>query len=340
MAVQRISEKQFRTRRRDRRMVWVDALAFLIGLLIVTASVGGVLFYEPEVEPIEWAAQFNAMPVYDQRTCIGFDGSVGSGCSIPIREEIAKEGEPIEFRGWAPITQANVTEVSFRLSWLDNAPRTGENCEEFCGRNFNYNESSTDILRLEVHTPWGEVFVEEDMNVWENVSLWMHDSNQGQPPTGSIRITVPVMDPPEMVTNLSADSQRDAEAKVNATHWVGDHDAIGEWKTVVTIVRAGDIQGTSPTDICEEAGLSEDERSSLPDDEETCGAFYEAYVLASSEGTGGGGVPTRYPGLYGPEARPIMEQTYDHYYSSWKDPGNSWTLSMTVRAYEGAAGVL
>ncbi len=340
MAVERISEKQFRTRRRDRRMVWVDALAFLIGLLIVTASVGGVLFYEPEVEPIEWAAQFNAVSVHDQRTCVGFDGSLGSGCSVPIREEIVPEGEPIEFTGWEPITQPNVTEVSFRLSWLDNAPKTGKNCEDFCGRNFDYTENSTEIMRLEIHTPWGEVYEKEGTNAWENVSLWMEDQERGQPPSGAFSITVPIQDPPEMVTNLSADSQSDAERKVNATHWVDDHKAMGEWKTVVTIVRAGNIDGNAPTDACKEAGLSEDDRSNLPDDEEDCRAAYDAYVLASSPGQGDGGMPTDYPGLYGETSRPVVEMLGDNYQSSWYDEGNSWTLSMKVRAYEGIAGVL
>lgn len=340
MAVERISEKQFRTRRRDRRMVWVDALAFLIGLLVVTASVGGVLFYEPEVEPIEWAAQFNPVSAHNQRTCVGFDGELGSGCSLPIHTEIVPEGEPIEFTGWAPVTQANVTEVTFRLSWLDNVPKTGENCEEYCDRNFDYTNNSTEIMRLEVHTPWGDVLTKEGNNAWENVSVWMDDQTRGQPPSGSFRITIPILDMPEMVTNISADSQSDAEARVNATHWVGDHKALGEWKTVVTIVRAGDISGTAPTDACEEAGLSEDQRSNLPNGEEDCMAAYEAYVLASSRGEGEGGVPTAYPGIYGSQTRPVMELLGDEYRSSWDDVGNSWTLSMDVRTYEATAGVL
>lgn len=352
MAAQRISEKQFRTRRRDRRMVWVDALAFLLGLLIVTASVGGVILYEPETEPIVWTGVFFQSNLDESRTCYGYEGGdqKGQACTAPINSELQQEGEDnaVEHT-WPPVTAANVTEVSFRLSWRDTVPETdpdegcepkpGEDRENYCHREWDYNENSTAILRLSVYKPDGTLYDEvEKANDWENVT----GGTGNGVPSGEIRITVPVLEMPQEMPNLTAPSQAEAEARLNETYWQGDHEGLGEWKTIVTVVRQGGMDGTVPMNPCEEATEPEEVpvgQDELPVGEEEC-SFYEEYHMLASPGQGGGGMPTAYPGLYGTyNTVPDIVRDALPYTSSYEGEGQSWALSKSTRVYEAMAGV-
>ncbi len=336
-------------------MVWVDALAFLLGLLIVTASVGGVILYEPVTKPIEWTGVFFESTVDETRTCAGFEGGdqKGEACSAPIMSDLHQEGEEnaLDY-AWPPVTAANVTEVSFRLSWRDTVPEThpDEGCDEqgsdgeenYCYREWDYNENSTAILRLAVYRPDGTLFEEvEKANNWENVT-----SGTGSGvPSGSIRITVPVLELPGEVSNLSADTQAEAEAQINETHYAADHEALGEWKTTVTVVRQGGMNGTIPTSPCATATGPDEvplRQEDLPVSEEDC-SIYEAYYDLGNpgQGIGQGSPPSQYAGLYEYYGRNTPEIVRDElpYTSTYEGEGQSWLLSMRTRAYEAAAGV-
>jgi hypothetical protein len=338
MAVKRISEKEFRNRRRDRRMVWVDATAFLVGLLIVTASVGGVIFYEPEQEPIEWQPVFLETRLEEYRTCAGYAGGAqqGQGCSIPVQANLHREGRELPYR--FQVESANVTMVTLTLRWLDEIPATEAPCEpKYCGRNWDYNENSTAILGLRVVAPWGEEYYAEGANNWENVTS---GTRQGVP-SGSVAIQVPVQDIPEDTSTYKSYSQTEAVRHFNETYWAGDHKGLGEWQVFVTVVRASSMDGTFPSNPCAEAGVAEED---VPDGEENCD-LYEEYEMVFVQGQGGsaGGLPSVYPGVYGVYSQallaPVRDQLPVEYTSSYQSEGHSWTLSVVVRGWEASASI-
>jgi hypothetical protein len=317
MAAYKISEQQFRVRRRDRRMVWVDALAFGLGLLIVVASVGGVIFVEPEARPYDWNYSFAESRLPDNKICMGYVDSDAArvGCQPPLRETDALEGEVVEYAGPKWIVQAaNVTSVTFELTWFDELPLTGDECDTYCGRDFHYDENSTDELRLEVTAPWGETFI-------------ANGTNGIAPYRGVLRIHIPILQPES--GTMVAYSQEEVLRRLNETNYVADHRANGQWRTVVTVVRAGDIEGTVPPNACA-AAIDKDQQDSLGIAEH-CDIYDEWNTVGTGQPGPAGTTIGFYP-FYNQVPEGFREQL--PYRSTYVDPGTSWNLGMTVRTYQ------
>jgi hypothetical protein len=286
MPVRKITEQQFRTRRKDRRMVWVDAV---VGLLVLAVSVGGVIVVEPEPEPFEWEYTFPEGRI-TQKKCIGVPG-LREGCapSLSLKPQPEGTSKSVVFDA---VTAANVTQAVFTLSWTDDQPKSNVQGDPDYGKRFTYDANSTDILRLEVTAPWGEVFMAEAANDVGNLF------------SGEIQFVINITEPPEK-GKMKAFEKAAVHAALAERHTVREHDALGEWTAVVTIVRAGDQQGTISMDACGEP------REALPPEVRAHCDTYAAQKEAEKTGL-------------------LVSKEYT---ASYRDTGNMWILDFTLRTY-------
>lgn len=305
MALRPISEQQFRTRRKDRRMVWVDAVAVLVGMLMLVATVGGVVLVEPEPKPIPWDYTFFE-GTEKHKHCAGLTGA-REGCTQIVDARSTPEGETIE-TFFDPITKPNVTSIIFTLSWVDNVPVTEEpDCQGHkygeCGRSFTYDEESTDEFLLTVTPPNGE-------------PMSINGTNDINTKFGSISLVWEFVEMPE-TGQVDAFSQEEALADVIERFTQPQHDALGEWSATVTLVRAGDQEGTVPLNPCDDAvnETGEPTPDPLADPvDENCYTDTHQKTLEDS--------------LAGDL---LTDQVYT---SSFDDEEQSWILEMAIRAYD------
>lgn len=319
MAAKKITEQQFHARKRDRRMVWVDATAAVVGMLLISVSVGGVLVLEEEPEPFEWSASIFEGKITQKRCAGGDAGRVGCKyvyLGAPTEEnklrisKQAPEGHEI-VAGFEPVTFPNVTRVTFALSWIDDLP------DDYDQKSYPYDENATDILLLRVVSPWGEEKIIEGAN-----AVPVSDDAL---PTGSLKVEFNATPPPE-VGKVSAFTQKEAQAQLAAEHTVTEHDALGDWQAYVTVQRAGDINGTAPANACE--GEVADRPYETPDEVDQAahdtgyGFYYDgACNLEDDQGS-----------VEDNDAYPAVERT-GHYEPTHIDEGNEWVLEMVVWTY-------
>lgn len=290
MPVRKITEQQFRTRRKDRKMVYVDAAALLVGLLVLAVSVGGVIVIEPEPEPIEWEYSFAEGKV-GQKWCAGTSGQ-REGCkSIDSRD--TPEGEPQALL-MNPIEAPNVTQAVFRLTWTDDEPDVEDQKGDHYGKTYTYDENSTDTLRLEVTSPWGETWTGQGTNDVELKS-------------GVVEIVVNISTAPEPGA-MKAFEKATVQRALAAQHTETGHKALGEWQAIITVVHARDQNGTVANDACADA--PDELVGAFPDDlREKC------YTDDEQDRT------------------EDYSRAAPGYTSTYVDKGNRWVLEFFVRTY-------
>ncbi|MBW3581783.1 MAG: hypothetical protein KY455_01675 [Euryarchaeota archaeon] len=317
MAPQKITEQQFRTRRRDRRMVWVDAVAAVVGLLLLVVSVGGVIVLEPEPEPIKWSVSwFDGKE--SQKFCAGCElGRVG-GKHISIKP--APEGETLPV-GFQPVTQANITKVVFLLDWIDDQPEDKDDQT----RKYEYTNESRDELELEITTPWGETVVHRALN---KVPQGPNDI-----PAGQIQVQWNFTTPPN-VTKWSAFSMAEAQSQLMANYTIDDYShlemsPLGNWSAKVKVVDAGDQKGTVPADLChsDELGTNvptevEDQLPSEPTN--VRGHYDNACGTEDVQDSNEGSIPKD------AEGQETYRSTYVDTKQEWVLQMNVWTFSSQV----------
>lgn len=275
-------------------MVWVDAAAVLMGMILLVATVGGVVLVEPEPEPITWDYSFFE-GTSKEKHCVGLKNTLRAGCTQIIQARPAVEGVEMD-TVFNPLTLPNVTSVTFTLTWVDDTPTTEKpDCTTDCDRSFEYTNESTDTLRVTITPPIGEPqTIEGTSNIDSKLGILV------------LRWTYLPM--PEAGT-LKTFTQLEAMEQLNATYLNPQHDALGIWKAQVVVVRAGDQEGSLPMDACSEAPV---DPSTLPNDAgDNCN-------LEDDQGTI----------ERGPVAPPPQ-----YYKASYDDKGNPWLLEMAVRTY-------
>lgn len=238
MALRPITEQQFRTRRKDRRMVWVDAAAVLVGAVMLVATVGGVVFVEPEPKPFEWDYSFFEA-LTKHKHCAGVT-SVREGCTQIVDPRRPNEGDVIQTI-FDPVQAPNVTSVRFTLGWIDNTPVTERpDCQGHldgeCDRSFSYDEESVDLLRLTVWPPTGD-------------PITIEGTNDVNTKSGSIALVWDFLAMPES-GSVFGFSEQEAMAQVVPQFTNPEHEALGEWRAEVIVVDAGDQQGSVPINPC------------------------------------------------------------------------------------------
>ena len=298
MPVRPITEQQFRTRRKDRRMVWVDAAAFLVGLLVLTVSVGGLIYVEPEIEPLTFEYGFFEEREWS-KACAGFDG-LAEGCSSTVYTRPAPVGLSVPF-AFDPVIRANVTSVTLRLSWIDDSPIDEGPGDRDHGWVYTYDENATDTLKLVVTAPNGTTYEEQAANSVETKigEILLIFTDLGIPTGG----------------NVTAFSVPEAQAQLNATHFRPDHKSLGVWTAQVEVISAGDQNGTLPGDACASAPPGTIPPAAPNEVTENC------YLHDNQDATEDG-VPEVYRGAVS-----------DYYASSFDDIGNTWILEFSVRHY-------
>lgn len=294
MPVRKITEQQFRTRRKDRKMVWVDAAAFLVGLIVLAVSVGGVIVIEPEPEPIEWEYSFAEGKV-TEKWCYGHIGfRIGCNPIETVKAQLEGTERPLVSK---PITVANATQAVWTLTWTDDVPDTENRDSPDYRKDYPYDENSTDIFRLSVTSPTGETQVVEAANA-PDASL----------PNGQIQIFFNITELPE-TGKMKAFETATVQRHLMEQYTLTEHAALGEWSAVVTMVRAGDQNGTMPTSACSD--LPPEGLAALPEDvQKQCNLHDDQDKVED-----------------GARITPGYQASYD-------DKGNRWILDFTVRTYQ------
>lgn len=326
MALKKITEQQFLSRRKDRRMVFVDAVAALVGLLLLTASVGGVVVLESEPQPGEWSVSMFEGRISEKRCAGGDAGRVGCSFVVgPDGQSVkstktgpkwgANEGDEIAV-GFSSVAAPNVTRATMVLTWIDNIPDTspGSTTDDAKkGNRYRYDENATDILMLRVLTPWGE----ERQAVGEN-SMPTSD----QLPQGEIRFEFNISEMPAPSKQMGF-TQDEVQKQLAAQYTDNEHMALGAWGAWVTVLRAGDINGTAPANACHgytPTGDSYDVPSEFEDAFDGSGQD-PCDVDTTTERQLEGKAPAQDVG------------PAEGYYSTDVDPGNEWVLDFTLWTY-------
>lgn len=227
-------------------MVWVDAVATAVGLLVFVGTVAGVVVLEHEPEETTWSVDwFEGKEAF--KSCMGCEPSrVGAkGLDLDPAPEDSEIALPLP-----NVTQDNITRVRFILDWVDDRPADDDGKEH----KYEYTNASRDRLRLTVVTPWGEnVSVERDNDM---------PLSRDDPAIGRIVMEWNFTLVPE-VKKWGAYTMQDAHLGLMANNTVStyDHleaDPLGAWRAWVTVVRAGDQEGTVPADLCHSERLGTD----------------------------------------------------------------------------------
>lgn len=171
-------------------MVSKDTLIGIVGAVILVAAMAGVFWYEGA----------NAGGAGSQRFDVQWSTATMDG---PTVEGETQEGESTDET--VELTTANITEVSFTLSWSDDV-------------------GDPDTFRITVTSPDGSLM----------------NSTEGD--SGEIRVAFPGVNdlPPEKT--VLADSEEDARAQLADQHTktLGQ----GEWQVTIELVEAGDFDPT------------------------------------------------------------------------------------------------